>query len=293
MTAVGLAIAVATLGGAGPAHAGFRVAPSIVELELRPGGSAVGAFDVHLEDERRARLTVVPEDVVQLPDGAFAYSRPAGAPDAAASWIAVSPAGFGGGPDRIQPVEYRVSVPRGAEPGDHTVSLTVKRRVNPRPREQVTPVQALSVRVTIRVAGRARERVTLDLDAPGVAGRGPVTATMRLRNTGNTTLRFDRRNRGSLAWLDGGEVKARVVLRGVLLPRQERRVTLPWQDPPAAAQIHVRARVSTRRGPLTRSADVWMVPWRQAGALVLLAGGLAVLLGGRRPGERRASSPNA
>lgn len=281
------------LGGAGPAHAGFRVAPSMLDLELRPGGSAVGALDVHLEGERRARLTVVPEDVVQLPDGGFAYRRPTGAADAAASWIAVSPASFRGGPDRIQPVEYRVSVPRSAEPGDHTVSLTVKRRVAPRRREQVTTVQALSVRITIRVAGRAREGVTLDLDAPGVAGRGPVTATMRLRNVGNTTLRFDRGNRGSLAWLDGGEVKARVALRGVLLPRQERRVTLPWEDPPAAARIHARARVTTRRGPLTRSADVWMVPWRQAGALVLLAGGLAVLLGGRRPRKRRASTPSA
>ena len=288
-----LAIAIAVFGGAAPAHAGFRVAPSMVELELRPGGSAVGTVDVHLEGERRARLSVVPEDVVQLPDGGFAYRRPTGAPDAAAGWIAVSPARFAGSPDRIQPVEYRVSVPRGAEPGDHTVSLTVKRRVTPRRREQVTTVQALSVRVTIRVAGRAREQVTLDLDAPGVAGRGPVTATMRLRNLGNTTLRFDRGNRGSLAWLDGGEVKARVVLRGVLLPRQERRVTLPWEDPPATARIHARARVTTRRGPLTRSADVWMVPWRQAGALVLLAGGLAVLLGGRRPRKRRASAPSA
>ena len=291
MTAI--AIAIAVLGDAGPAHAGFRVAPSMIELELRPGGSAVGTFDVHLEGERGARLTVVPEDVVQLPDGGFAYRRPTGAPDAAASWIAVSPAGFGGGPTRIQPVEYRVSVPRDAEPGDHAVSLTVKRRAAVRPRAQVTPVQALSVRVTIRVAGRARERVTLDLDAPGVAGRGPVTATMRLRNTGNTTLRFERDNRGSLAWLDGGEVKARVALRGVLLPRQERRVVLPWQDPPAAARIQARAQIAAQRGPLTRSADVWMVPWRQAGALALLAGGLAVLLGGRRPRKRRASPPSA
>lgn len=288
-----LAIAIATLGGADLAHAGFRVAPSMVDLELRPGGSAVGAIDVHLEGERRARLTVVPEDVVQLPDGGFAYRRRTGAPDAAASWVAVSPAGFRGGPDRVQPVEYRVSVPRGAEPGDHTVSLTVKRRATPRRRGQVTTVQALSVRVTIRVAGRARERVTLDLQAPGVAGRGPVTATMRLRNLGNTTLHFDRRNRGSLAWLDGGEAQARVALRGVLLPRQERRVKLPWQDPPAAARIHARAQIATRRGPLTRSADVWMVPWRQAGALVLLAGGLALLVGGRGPRKRRGSAPSA
>lgn len=76
-----VAIAIAMLGGAGTAHAGFRVAPSMLDLELRPGGSAVGTFDVHLEGERGARLTVVPEDVVQLPDGGFAYRTPTGAPE--------------------------------------------------------------------------------------------------------------------------------------------------------------------------------------------------------------------
>ena len=281
-------MAVTALGGATPAHAGFSAAPSIVELEVRPGGTVVGTVDVRLEDERRARLTVAPEDVVQLADGGFAFRRPTGAAQAASSWIAVSPRSFAGAPDRVQPVEYRLSVPRDARPGDHTVSLTVKRRVTPGRPAQATAVQALSVRVSIRVAGRARERVSLDLDAPGMAGRGPLTATLRVRNTGNTTLDFDRRNRGALLFVDGGDVQARLALRGVLLPRQMRVLTLPWQDPPPAARVHARGELATSRGVLTRSADIWMVPWRQAAAIALLAGGLAVLLGGRRSRKRHA-----
>jgi len=178
-------------------------------------------------------------------------------------------------------------VPRDAEPGEHTASLTVKRRVPASPGEQATIVQALSVRITIRVRGQAREGVDVALDAPGVAGRGPVEATLRVRNTGTTNLRFDGRNRGSLAFRHGDAVKARVALRGVLLPRQTRTVLLPWQDPPLAGKVSVRGQVRTGEGVIARTADTWMVPWRQAAALALLSLGIAVLLGGRRHRGRR------
>ena len=274
-----------------PAQADFRVAPSLVELDVARGGTAAGAFEVILDGEPRSRLTVEPEDVVQLPNGGFAFKRSTGTRKAPASWLSVSPRHFAGAPDRAQPVEFRLAVPRDAEPGEHTASLTVKRRVPARAGEQATIVQALSVRITIRVRGQAREGVDVALDAPGIAGRGPVKATLRVRNTGTTNLRFDARNRGSLAFRQGDGVKARVALRGILLPRQTRTVMLPWQDPPLAGKISVRGQVRTARGIVARTADTWMVPWRHAAALALLSLGVAVLLGGRRQRSRRGGEP--
>lgn len=288
MIAGAVALLVALVVGplAAPAHAEFRVAPSLIELDVARGGTAAGAFEVILDGETRSRLTVEPEDVVQLPDGGFTFRAPTGAPEAPSSWLSVSPRRFAGAPDRAQPVEFRLAVPRDAEPGEHTASLTVKRRGPANPGEQATIVQAISVRVTIRVRGRAREGVDVALDAPGVAGRGPVRATLRVRNTGTTNLRFDGRNRGSLAFRQGDAVKARVALRGVLLPRQTRTVTLPWQDPPLAGKISVRGQVRTAEGVVARTAETWMVPWRHAAALALLSLGIAVLLGGRRQRSR-------
>lgn len=269
------------------AQADFRVAPSLIELDVARGGTAAGAFEVVLDGEPRSRLTVEPEDVVQLPNGGFTFKAPTGAREAPSSWLSVSPRRFAGAPDRAQPVEFRLAVPRDAEPGEHTASLTVKRRVPANPGEQATIVQALSVRITIRVRGQAREGVVVALDAPGMAGRGPVKATLRVRNTGTTNLRFDGRNRGSLAFRHGDGVKARVALRGVLLPRQTRTVILPWQDPPLAGKISVRGQVRTADGVVARTAGTWMVPWRQAAALALLSLGIAMLLGGRRHRGRR------
>lgn len=280
------------LGSATPAAAGFQVTPSLIELDVARGATASGAFDVRLEKETRARLTVEPEDVVQLGDGGFAFKASTGARDAPSSWLSVSPRRFAGAPDRVQPVEFRVAVPRDAEPGEHTASLTVKLRPAAAPRAQATIVQALAVRITIRVRGRAREAMAVALEAPGAAGRGPVTATLHVRNTGTTNLRFDGRNRGSLVFRQGGDVKARLALRGVLLTRQTRTVVLPFQDPPALGRIRAEAQVRTSTGVVTRSAEIWMVPWREAAAVVLLSIGLALLLGGRRQRRRRGTAPD-
>jgi hypothetical protein len=74
-----------------------------------------------------------------------------------------------------------------------------------------------------------------------------------------------------------------VQLRGVLLPGQEREIALSLEDPPLAGRLTARASVRTREGLVSREANVWMVPWRQAGALALVAlAALAVVRGRRR-----------
>jgi hypothetical protein len=280
-----MALLLASLAVPAAAEAAFSVGPSVHELSLRPGEARVGSFQVKTRRDP-GRFVVEIEDVLQRPDGGLVYARPSGSRFSASSWIEVFPRSFAGRPSRVQPVEYRVRVPRDAEPGDHVASLTVK-RLPPRGERGVTTIQAVSVRLTVRVAGRRRESVVIEsLEAPTLAGRGPVTVGGRLRNTGNVRLHFDRRNRASLAILDGGDRKASLRLRGMLFPGQMREFELSVEDPPLAGRLKARASVKTRGGLVTRDAQVWMVPWREGGALILIAVAALAISSGRRRRRR-------
>jgi hypothetical protein len=271
-----------------PAQADFSVSPTVDYLSLRPGEAAVGTTRVGIRGERRSRFTVEVEDIAQRPDGGLAYASPAGSPFSASSWIEVSPRSFSARPNRVQPIEYLVRVPGEAEPGDHVTSLTIKRR-SPAGRAGVAAIQAVSVRLTVRVAGQLRESVAVEsLDRPEVAGKGPISVGAALRNTGNVRLDFDRLNTGSLAIVDDGEGVARAPLRGVLFPGQTRYVELAWEDPPLLGHPEVEVAVATKRGTVKRAEAFWLVPWRQGAALTLLALAVLVVATGRR--RRRLAS---
>jgi len=275
------------------AQADFAVGPTVVDMRAKPGAARSGTFDVHLDGERGRRFAVLAEAVTQTRAGAFVYRRPTSSGFSASRWVQVFPRTFSGTPDRSQVVEYRVRVPQGAEPGDHVTSLTV-RRLPPRGARGSVAVQAVSVRLTVRVPGEIREQVKVGTpDVPSVAGKGPVHAKVDVRNRGNVTVDFAGANTGSLAILDDGRPKARVRFKGILLPGQGRSFEVAWQDPPALGKFDARASVRTGEGTITESRSFWMLPWRQAGALVLFTVAVLVLLGGGRGLRRKRSKAAA
>jgi hypothetical protein len=260
----------------------FSVGPTVADVSLRPGEAAAGTTRVRVAGERGSRFTIEVEDIAQRPDGGLAYAPPDGSRHSASSWIDVRPRTFGGRRDRVQPIEYRIRVPRDAEPGDHVTSLTVKRQP-PAAKAGIATVQAVSVRVTVRVIGELVERVKIEsLDVPRIAGRGPVTVGATLRNRGNVRLDFERGNRAALEILDGDEERARLPLKGFLLPGKARSVELAWDDPPLLGQARAALTVATRDGQVTASAAFWLIPWRQAGALALVVVAALTVVGGRR-----------
>lgn len=242
----------------------------------------MGAFGVMLDGERNGRFAVEVEDVGQDRGGSFTFSRPGGSAFSASRWISVSPRAFRSKPDRTQPVEFRVRVPRFAEPGDHVASLTVKRIAAPRP-GRVAVVEALAVRLTVRVKGRLRPAAELrDLRVLGTAGGGPISGAVTVVNTGNVRLDFDGRDRGSLAVMAGARPRERLPFRGVLYPGQEREFRLAWVDPPSLGHFEMRARLQTRRGAVRASNTFWIVPWRQTVAVLLVSTAAVVYAAGRR-----------
>jgi hypothetical protein len=277
------AVAVAaTLTAASPAMARFSVGPTVQRLSLDPGEAVSGLTRVRLVGADGGSFVVQLEDIRQRPDGSLYYTAPSDSPFSASSWIEVTPRRFSARPNRIQPIEYVVRVPLDAEPGDHLASLTIK-RLPPGERSGIAEIQAVAVRLELRVAGKLRESVDLDsLEVPTVAGTAPVGLGALLRNNGNVRLDFDRQNKGALAVRDG-DARAGERLSGVLYPGQERYVGLDWEDPPLLGHPTATVSVLTRRGRIARSASFWLVPWRQAAALALVAlAATAVVLGWRR-----------
>jgi hypothetical protein len=268
---------------AAAARANFTVYPSLVDLQARPGHVASGTISVRLAGERRRAFRVDVEDVIQDPDGSYRYAPPSRSPYSASTWIALRPARFAGGPSRTQPVEYVVRVPRGAEPGDHVTSLTVKRLPG---RGQAGVTEAVSVRLTIRVPGAVRHSADVSsFSAPLVTGGGSITSHVDVVNTGNVRIDFDRGDHGSLAILGGGAAKARTTFAGTVFPGERRRFKVVWDDPPLVGHFDARALLTLGRGHATAATrGIWVVPWRQAAALLLLLGAVAVARG--RPRRR-------
>lgn len=281
-----LALCGLALARPGEARADFAVFPSLVDVRVEPGGVASGVFNVRLAGERGERFRVLRQDAVQQSDGVFRYEPPSGSPFSASTWVGIAPRVFAGTPDRVQLLEYRVRVPENAEPGDHITSITIKRL--PASSGNVGVVQAISIRLTVRVAGPVHRSVAISsVSAPRFAGGGPVVVSVNVRNTGNVRLDFDRGNRGALRILDDAAEKARLDFRGPLYPGQTRSFRLAWQDPPLLGRFRTIASVATPGGPVSRSSSFWVVPWRQAGAFVLVVLAVVVLLAGRLRRGRR------
>jgi hypothetical protein len=262
------------------ARADFSVSPTILELGRAPGRVAVGTVEVRLRGEGAQRFAVDVEDVSQTRGGAFSFGTSRSSRFSASRWIKLSPARFRGTPDRVQPVQFTVRVPADAEPGDHVTALTVK-RLSPAV-GGTTLVQAVAVRLTVRVRGRLRPAAALlDLRAPRISGGGTVSGKVTVRNTGNVRLNLDRENPGALRVLGSGNVKATLPFRGPLYPGEERAFRLTWADPPLFGHFDIRAAV--RAGRLRKiSHGFWVVPWRQAIALALVAFSAGLLIAGRR-----------
>jgi hypothetical protein len=271
---------------ASPAGARFIVSPASLDVQRGGGGVSLGTIDVHMVGEQRQRFRVDVQEVEQTPSGGYSYRSPGASPFSASSWITASPTRFAGAANGTQPIEYAIRVPRNAEPGDHVAAVTVK-QLPPPGRGQIATVVAIAVRITIRVPGSAREAVQIGRVAvPTLASGGPVTIATTLRNTGNVRLDFNRANRAALTVLDGSRTAARLPFIGLLYPGQVRSFRLAWQDPPTFG--HPKARVTVRLAGGTRaaSAGFWVLPWRQAAALLLVA--LAAVLVFVQRGRRRA-----
>jgi hypothetical protein len=277
-------------GLAPPAYARFTVSPPSLDRHASGDSVSLGSIDVGMVGEQAQRFRVVVQDLEQTPSGAFIVERPTSAPFSAASWIATNPTRFSGAANRTQPIEYAIRVPRNATPGDHVAAVTIERLPAPG-HGQVAAIEAIAVRITIRVPGTIHQAAQISqLAVPTLAGGGAVTIATSVRNTGNVRLDFNGANLGGLIVSDGSRTAASLPFVGLLYPNQVRSFRLAWQDPPTFGHPEARVTVRLASGTRERAAQFWVLPWRQAGALLLVALAGAVVFVQRERRRRAASN---
>jgi hypothetical protein len=179
-------------------------------------------------------------------------------------------------------VPFTLSVPEGAEPGDHPGALVaLDERIDKGDGAVALGVQrAVAARVYLRVGGPtvpaiAVEDVRVSHHQPLVPGLGDSGATISytLRNTGNVTLnpKVELRATG----LFGRTLLARdlVKIPGELLPGQRVRLSEPWRGAPQLDWGDVKLTASAKDTRESASAGFFALPWLVA---VVLGAGAAV-----------------
>ncbi|MEU0406567.1 DUF916 domain-containing protein [Streptomyces griseorubiginosus] len=177
-------------------------------------------------------------------------------------------------------VPFTLSVPEGAEPGDHPGALVaLDERVDKGDGTVALGVQrAVAARIYLRVGGPtvpaiAVENVHVSHHQPLVPGLGDSGATISytLRNTGNVTLnpKVELRATG----LFGRTLLARELAKipGELLPGQRVRLTEPWNGAPQLDWGNVKLTASAKDTRESASAGFFALPWLVA--VVLFAAG--------------------
>ncbi|MCT9091856.1 hypothetical protein N4G70_23705 [Streptomyces sp. ASQP_92] len=175
-------------------------------------------------------------------------------------WIALAAPEVRIPPHTRADVPFAVTVPSGAQPGDHPAALVAS-----------ASGREVGVRLQLRVSGPTLSALTVESVR---VDKGRELIRYALVNRGNTALtpRLAVRADGVF-----GRVLARPArqLPVELLPGQRVELTEPWRDPPALDRVAVRLDVDAGGGARsTARASATFVPW---GAV---AGAGAVLLGG-------------
>ncbi|MFI6050995.1 hypothetical protein ACIBCO_13020 [Streptomyces violascens] len=188
--------------------------------------------------------------------GAFAVRQ---APD---PWIALAAPQVKIPPHTRADVPFAVTVPAGAQPGDHPAALVA-----------TAGGREVAVRLQLRVAGPTLSALTVEsvrvdkahgLIRYALVNRGntPLTPRLALRADGVFGRALDRPAR---------------TLPVELLPGRRVELTEPWAHPPALDRVTVRLDVTADGGAhSTAEANAAFVPWGAvAGAGLLLLGGVA------------------
>jgi hypothetical protein len=196
-----------------PSVAGQQAPRQYFFLDMADGQTVTDSVTITNVSPQPKRLTLFPSDAYNVADGAGFAVTDFGAPvDDVGSWITLSrdavivPAATRDEKDEVVPgkvrVPFKVTVPRGAAPGDHAGAITTLEEAPPPSGDtsQLLVRRQLAVRTYVRVDGPlttslAVERVTLSAEAarlPFIGRQGAARVEYVIKNNGNTRVTPDR-----------------------------------------------------------------------------------------------------
>jgi hypothetical protein len=240
-------------------------------------------------------LDVYAADALNTATGGLSLLPAAKRPVDAGSWLSLGagrlavrvPPRTAGGPGRVI-VPFAVTVPARATPGDHVGGIvasldTVSKNASG---ANVRLDQRIASRVYFRVAGALKPSLAVDnvratyAGSLNPVGRGAVTVTYSVHNTGNVKLGGHQSVavQGLLGQVEAGQLPD----VGLLLPGGSETVTVVVPGVFPALLMNATVTVTPTKlasdsdpalGPVTASAHFWAVPWALLVLLLLLGGG--------------------
>jgi hypothetical protein len=247
--------------------------------DLAPGSTVTDQVGVTNLSDRPLTFAVYGTDAYTTTDGAFAL-LPADQPATdVGTWIGVERRSWTVQPGERQDIPFRLTVPQNATPGDHAggVIAAVAQVGVTADGQQVRLDQRVAARVYLRVSGELRPAVTVEsvrvsYDTPiNPAGRGDMTVTYRIRNSGNVrvggtgTLLVD----GPFGWTLArtAPVDLPELLPGATFTVTEQVTGVPPTLRLTATVDLAPTTVDAALPPVQRAASVWAPPWLLLAAL--------------------------
>jgi hypothetical protein len=286
--------------GIGPANAHKLDGRPYLTYLTAPGAALSDHVALVNLGTKRITVNVYTVDATVTSDGKFGYLPRRSARQDASSWFTLRIPGGGStvtlAPRATTIVPITISVPRGAEPGDHAAGVitSLTSKVTDNQGKKIDFEQRVALRAFFRISGPLHPQLAIqNLHARyhGSLTSGDVTLTYTVRNLGN--VRLGARQKVVVSGLFGARSPKRALPDvPLLLPGTAVSMKVTVHDVLPQVRLHARVRLYplTVAGDVdpglptsfTKTVAVWAVPW---GFLVLVAGlvtGALVLIGVRR-----------
>ena len=273
-------------------------APSRFDVAGEPGRAVTNAVWVSNEGDKS--LTVRAYALDRRAHGlTVGFEKPGDALDSPSSWVYAQPEEFTLAPKGQQQVTWRMTVPEGAAPGDHTAVLFFDATPEPAPGTLAIGARVGSI-INIRVPGQvvvAGRLVGLTLAPTGqrktgarvpagkgfptqwVFSGGPLNVTAFVENTGNVKLPVAGEVEVQNVW---GRHVASLTLSDAapVYPESTGGLTFRWERPPSFGAYRLQARLAIVGEQLDASSALVAVlfPGRSTLSALLIAIGSLLLV---------------
>jgi P pilus assembly chaperone PapD len=269
------------------AQGGIKVSPTKVDLVIGKGQTAEEVISVENQGDGVARIRVYAMDFSIDEESNFSFYEPGHQSYSCASWLTLDVAELDLNPGETREVKVAVAVPDEVEPGGHYAALFFETApVEAPPGVSVTIAGRIPSLFYLTIPGITEADVFSDAEIvslllPGWLEKGPVEAGVVVRNTGNIHLTI-----AAKAYFSGfrGEKIGELDLgQMVVLPGSERIMKGSWEETPLFSRVKASVVIGyfDQQGELvnkTKTADLWIIPWKLVVMIAVPLGLLAFLL---------------
>jgi hypothetical protein len=265
-----------------PSRARSIPGQSWVQVTLSPASAAEGELRFTFEGSEPTPALVSVGPVPLNPTG----GQPGSARDVpgAAGWITLNPARLTMRPATAEVIRYRVEVPAGTPPGDHSALVVL---------ETEFPRQRAATRLTVSVPGEVRQQAALlsfgsqkeplrllffelPFSLP-LFGDGPIQFRGQLQNQGN--VQFTASGRIRITDLFGAQQQEIALPGDQVFPGESGTFVANWTNKPTLGLFTAQLSIDAAGSRLTSEEHLLILTWQPVLAALVVAIAFRLLLG--------------